>query len=63
MKGKQVFLSTEGVAALEECKRLLEERDGVKWGQGQVLQFGLVRLKDSLETIAKAKALQAKEQT
>ena len=61
MKAKMIRLAEKGVAALEECQRLLEERDGVKWGQGQVLQFGLVRLKDDLETIAKAKALQAKE--
>ena len=50
MKGKQIFLTGEGVAVLEQCRRLLERRDGgVPWSNARVVHAALVQLKRALE--------------
>ena len=58
MKGKQVFISGEGVAVLEKCRDKLETRDSMKWSNARVVQWALVTLLDKIDF---AKAEQTKE--
>ena len=61
MKRKQVYLNAEGSEVLQQCRDKLEERDKMAWSDARVLHRALNGLKEDLDVIAKAQALQAKE--